>query len=89
MPAIATLQQPTAPLQVWNSLVKKCIPREENEDIRFWWNLTGYHLGVMIDAAGYSLEKQYEVLLFHYHWIVSENPNLNGTVYHDQADTKT
>ncbi|CAG8924602.1 unnamed protein product [Penicillium salamii] len=82
MPAIATLQQPTAPLQVWNSLVKKCIPREENEDIRFWWNLTGYHLGVMIDAAGYSLEKQYEVLLFHYHWIVPRlgpAPKSDGT----------
>lgn len=73
MPALATqpLIETTPPLKVWNSLVKKCLPHAENKDVQFWWNLTGYHLAVMIDAAGYSIEKQYEVLLFHYHWIVS------------------
>ena len=69
MPALTTLP-PTPPLMVWNSLVKKCLPQSDNKDIEFWWKLTGYHIAVMIEAAGYSIEKQYEVLLFHYHWIV-------------------
>lgn len=58
-------------LRVWQSL-KKCLPSTKDENIDFWWHLTGYHLAVMVEAAGYSTEKQYEVLLFHYHWIVSK-----------------
>ncbi|KAJ6180053.1 hypothetical protein N7519_010514 [Penicillium mononematosum] len=70
MPSFTTPTQTATPLKVWTSLVKKSLPQPENKDVEFWWNLTGYHLAVMIDAAGYSIEKQYEVLLFHYHWIV-------------------
>ncbi|KAL9095873.1 MAG: hypothetical protein Q9165_001870 [Trypethelium subeluteriae] len=71
MPALITESQvDTPPPKVWTSLVKRCLPPAESRDVDFWWKLTGYHLAVMIDAAGYSLDKQYEVLLFHYHWIV-------------------
>lgn len=63
-------EKPEKSLVVWQSL-KKCLPPAENKDVEFWWNLTGYHLAVMIDAAGYSTQLQYETLLFHYHWIVS------------------
>lgn len=58
------------PTKVWLSLVKTCLPPQDR-DIEFWWQLTGYHLANMVEAAGYSVERQYEVLLFHYHWIVS------------------
>jgi len=57
------------PTNVWESL-KKVIPLQDS-DIRFWWQHTGYHVACMVDASGYSTEKQYEVLLFHLHWIVS------------------
>lgn len=73
MPAVTIKSQVQAKpsLKVWNSLVKNCLPPQTNKDVEFWWKITGYHLAVMIDAAGYSVEKQYETLLFHYHWIVS------------------
>lgn len=80
MPALTTAESKvlvTTPLKVWNSLVKTCLPPSENKDVEFWWRLTGYHLAAMIDAAGYSVEKQYETLLFHYHWIVSTEPHHN------------
>lgn len=79
MPALTTKSQvqPTPPLKVWHSLVKNCLPPPIDKDAEFWWRLTGYHLAVMIDAAGYSTEKQYETLLFHYHWIVSKQPRHN------------
>lgn len=57
-------------LKVWNSLANT-LPAPANKDVEFWWGITGYHLAVMIDQAGYSIERQYEVLLFHYQWIVS------------------
>ncbi|KAK1454240.1 aromatic prenyltransferase [Colletotrichum cuscutae] len=74
-------EKPEKPLVVWQSL-KKCLPPAENKDVEFWWNLTGYHLAVMIDAAGYSTQLQYETLLFHYHWIVPRlgpAPHPDGT----------
>ncbi|KAI9677128.1 MAG: hypothetical protein M1822_008237 [Bathelium mastoideum] len=69
-PALVIEPQVEVSPKVWNSLVKKCLPPSEDKNVEFWWKITGYHLAVMIDAAGYSPEKQYEVLLFHYHWIV-------------------
>ncbi|KAH9206690.1 tryptophan dimethylallyltransferase-domain-containing protein [Leptodontidium sp. 2 PMI_412] len=56
-------------IKVWNSLVNT-LPAPANKDTKFWWGITGYYLAVMIDQAGYSIERQYEVLLFHYQWIV-------------------
>jgi hypothetical protein len=58
------------PSKVWQSLVKSCLP-PQNRDVEFWWHHTGYQLAKMIEAAGYTVERQYEILLFHYHWIVS------------------
>ncbi|KAI5868213.1 aromatic prenyltransferase [Durotheca rogersii] len=57
------------PTQVWKSLEDVCLPAR-SYDIEFWWQVTGYHLAKMVEAAGYPIERQYEVLLFHYHWIV-------------------
>lgn len=40
-------------------------------DCDYWWQLTGMHLASLMEAAGYAIERQYEALLFHYHWMVS------------------
>jgi hypothetical protein len=56
--------------QVWTSL-KQWLPAR-NPDSDYWWDLTGAHLATMLDAAGYTVQKQYDALLFHYHWIVSQ-----------------
>ncbi|KAL3477681.1 tryptophan dimethylallyltransferase-domain-containing protein [Aspergillus californicus] len=37
-------------------------------DTDAWWRLTGRHLAVLLDAAAYPIEKQYECLLYHYHY---------------------
>ncbi|KAL4791624.1 tryptophan dimethylallyltransferase-domain-containing protein [Aspergillus venezuelensis] len=42
-------------------------------DADAWWQLTGRHLAVLLEAAAYPIEKQYECLLFHYHYAA---PNL-------------
>jgi hypothetical protein len=55
--------------KVWQSL-KTCLPPGD-PDTQFWWQLTGYQLAHMVDAAGYTIERQFEILLFHYHWVVS------------------
>ncbi|KAK1957516.1 aromatic prenyltransferase [Colletotrichum sublineola] len=82
MPGLITASRTQAEksLVVWQSLAKKCLPPAGNKNTEFWWNLTGYHLAVMIDAAGYSTQLQYETLLFHYHWIV---PRLGPAPYPD------
>lgn len=55
--------------KVWQSLRTCLAPKDP--DFEFWWQLTGYHLAHMVEAAGYTIERQYEILLFHYSWIVS------------------
>ncbi|KAF9893888.1 hypothetical protein FE257_010058 [Aspergillus nanangensis] len=35
-----------------------------------WWNLTGPQLASMLEEAAYAVERQLEILLFYYHWIV-------------------
>lgn len=57
------------PTQVWKTLAK-CLP-SRNPDCDYWWNLTGRHMAYMVEAAGYTTEKQYEALLYYYHWAVS------------------
>lgn len=42
-----------------------------NVDRDYWWQLTGRQVAALVEAAGYSIEKQYEALIFHYHWTVS------------------
>ncbi|KHN94378.1 dimethylallyl tryptophan synthase GliD1 [Metarhizium album ARSEF 1941] len=54
--------------KAWGSLSKLLPPRNSDED--FWWKKTGPHLAAMLEAAQYSPERQYDALLFHYHWIV-------------------
>ena len=63
-----TATQP--PPKVWKSLNEAILP-PHSSDIDFWWKLTGYHLARLIDEAQYPVDRQYEVLLYHYHWIVS------------------
>ncbi|RHZ54023.1 uncharacterized protein CDV56_106189 [Aspergillus thermomutatus] len=41
-----------------------------NPDLEYWWKLTGPHISYMMVAAGYTVEAQYNALLFHYHWII-------------------
>lgn len=54
--------------EAWNTLAQCLRPGDTNSDA--WWQLTGRHLAALVDAAGYPLEKQYEALLFHYHWTI-------------------
>ncbi|KAI1504045.1 dimethylallyl tryptophan synthase GliD1 [Biscogniauxia marginata] len=54
--------------EAWRALSKILPPR--NPDYDWWWRLTGQHMAALVEAAGYSIEKQYEALLFHYHWTV-------------------
>ncbi|KAH6658481.1 dimethylallyl tryptophan synthase GliD1 [Truncatella angustata] len=58
-----------------------CLPRRDKDNDQ-WWNLTGKHLAILLEAAEYSLERQYAALLFHYHWTIpymGEAPPLNHT----------
>lgn len=52
----------------WKALQQCLPPKDTNSDI--WWQLTGRQLAAILEAADYPLEKQYEALLFHYHWTV-------------------
>ncbi|KAF3759925.1 dimethylallyl tryptophan synthase GliD1 [Cryphonectria parasitica EP155] len=83
-----THQNVDSPSQVWDKLSKLLPTREV--DSEFWWQLTGRHLAILVDAAGYSLERQYEALLFHYHWAVSHmgrKPSPSGELQYKSAIT--
>lgn len=52
--------------QAWKVLSQTLPSR--GPDVDAWWQLTGRHLAVLLDAAAYPIEKQYECLLYHYHY---------------------
>ncbi|KAL8789692.1 MAG: hypothetical protein Q9195_006689 [Heterodermia aff. obscurata] len=55
---------------------------QANSDHDYWWQLTGRQVAALVEAADYPIEKQYEALLFHYHWTVpymGPAPKANGT----------
>ncbi|KAL2863261.1 tryptophan dimethylallyltransferase-domain-containing protein [Aspergillus lucknowensis] len=52
--------------QAWKILSQTLPSRDPNADA--WWQLTGRHLALLLDAAGYPIERQYECLLYHYHY---------------------
>ncbi|KAL4781084.1 tryptophan dimethylallyltransferase-domain-containing protein [Aspergillus varians] len=54
--------------QVWKVLSQTLPSRGQDADA--WWQLTGKHLAILLDAAAYPVEKQYEYLLYHYHYAV-------------------
>lgn len=54
--------------QAWKVLFQTLPSRGPDTDA--WWRLTGRHLAVLLDAAAYPIEKQYECLLYHYHYAV-------------------
>ena len=66
------VNDPKPSTHAWQTLSQYLPPRDHDSD--FWWNLTGRHLAGIVEAAGYSLDKQYEALLMHYHWTVSWLP---------------
>ncbi|KAK1992231.1 aromatic prenyltransferase [Colletotrichum falcatum] len=62
--------------------VSKWLPsRDEHSD--YWWNMAGAHLSALLHNAGYTIQAQYETLLFFYHQIapkigaspLSKNPS--------------
>jgi hypothetical protein len=55
--------------EAWQTLSNYLPP--VNADRDYWWQLTGRHVAALVEAAGYPIEKQYEALIFHYHWTVS------------------
>ncbi|CAK4032110.1 dimethylallyl tryptophan synthase 1 [Lecanosticta acicola] len=66
---------------VWLALRKYLPPRDE--DFEYWWQLTGLHLAIMLQAAEYPSERQYNALLFHYHYVVpylGPRPKPDGTM---------
>lgn len=66
VPVVPSSKRPST--KVWESL-RPLLP-SRGSDCDYWWDLTGLHLAYLIDAAGYSIERQYEALLFHYHRVV-------------------
>ncbi|KAL4915641.1 tryptophan dimethylallyltransferase-domain-containing protein [Aspergillus aurantiobrunneus] len=52
--------------QAWKVLSQTLPSR--GPDVDAWWQLTGGHLSILLDAAAYPIEKQYECLLYHYHY---------------------
>ena len=60
--------QRSQPTKVFQSL-SQCLPPRD-PDVDRWWQITGQHLAAMCEAAGYSIEKQYEVLLMHHQFTV-------------------
>ena len=55
--------------EAWQVLSKYLPP--VNSDRDYWWQLTGRHVAALVEAADYPIDKQYEALIFHYHWTVS------------------
>lgn len=55
----------------WQSLNLYLPTRTHDED--YWWQKSGPQLAALVEGAEYPLAKQYEALLFHYHWMVSES----------------
>ncbi|KAI0199299.1 dimethylallyl tryptophan synthase GliD1 [Astrocystis sublimbata] len=65
----------------WLALNQWLPSRDADSD--YWWKLTGEHLARMLEAAGYTTERQYSALLFHYHLIVpylGPKPRADGTL---------
>ena len=65
-------QESPVQLRAWSTIQQYLPPR--NADYDFWWQLTGRHLALLLEKAGYATERQYEALMFHYHWSVREYP---------------
>ncbi|KAI1325880.1 dimethylallyl tryptophan synthase GliD1 [Xylariaceae sp. FL0255] len=53
---------------VWEA-VSRWLPLN-SPDLEYWWKLTGPHVSHMMEAAGHSVEAQYNALLFHYAYII-------------------
>lgn len=73
-------------MQAWKGL-SQCLPARD-ADTEYWWQLTGRQLATLLDAAGYSVERQYEVLVFHHQWVVSGDPliaKISLTFYADYS----
>ncbi|KAK7937316.1 uncharacterized protein PG986_014184 [Apiospora aurea] len=67
--------------EAWTKIAQYLPPRNPQYD--FWWQLTGRHLAVMLDSAGYPVERQYEALMFHYNWAIpymGPAPGPNGVI---------
>ncbi|KAM4065015.1 tryptophan dimethylallyltransferase domain-containing protein [Hirsutella rhossiliensis] len=54
--------------KAWAALQPLMPPLHTDSD--YWWKLSGPCLATLMEAAGYSAEKQFEALVFHYHWII-------------------
>lgn len=63
---ISKVEQNTAAWTALNVLLPSRTPDED-----YWWKQSGPQLAALVEGAGYAPEKQYEALLFHYHWMVS------------------
>ncbi|KAL4886013.1 aromatic prenyltransferase [Aspergillus karnatakaensis] len=61
-----SLSDPALSTPAWKVLSQTLPSRDSDADA--WWQLTGRHLAVLLDAAAYPIERQYECLLYHYHY---------------------
>ncbi|KAK2006473.1 aromatic prenyltransferase [Colletotrichum eremochloae] len=64
---IAKAKQNSTGILVLPSVSKWLPSRDEHSD--YWWNMAGPHFSVLLENAGYSIQAQYEILLFIYHHI--------------------
>ncbi|KAF4461269.1 dimethylallyl tryptophan synthase 1 [Fusarium albosuccineum] len=65
------------PTNTWETLSRYLPSR--NEDLDYWWSRIGPQAALVLEKAGYSVQGQYDALLFLYHWIMPElGPRLNS-----------
>lgn len=57
-----------AQLCIYNAVSRFSPPGSDDE--AFWWNLVGRHVAIMMYEAGYSIERQIQLLQFHRYRII-------------------
>ena len=74
----------TTSSSVWEA-VSQWLPLA-SPDLEYWWKLTGPRIAHMMEAAEYSVEDQYNALLFHHSWIVIY-PSLHNYIPYQSIKT--
>lgn len=53
-------------------LINRCFTQDADSDFRFWWRTTGLPFAILLQKAGYTVDHQYQSLLFYYYYVVPE-----------------
>ncbi|KAL8672170.1 MAG: hypothetical protein Q9168_003369 [Polycauliona sp. 1 TL-2023] len=68
-PQVAPRASATSTTEAWRVL--HAYLRPQDDDARFWWEMTGPALAMMMHEAAYTMQDQFEGLLFHYRFVVT------------------